>query len=174
MTCVQKEGLYDKSIFAARLIRYSAAFARFGVLRWRKGCHKIQNFLQQYQADSPVQFHAISGDASFRRYFRVQNDAEHWVLMDAPPALEDSQRFIAVANALAAAGLQVPAVLTSDPAAGLVLLQDLGDDLLQFSLNAQNAADWYRQALRLLPLMQTVTATAQGPLPQFDRAFCVA
>ena len=132
---------------------------------------QIQNFLQQYQADSPIQFHAISGDASFRRYFRVQNDTAHWVLMDAPPALEDSQRFIAVANALAAAGLQVPTVLTSDPAAGLVLLQDLGDELLQFSLNAQNATDWYRQALQLLPMMQTVMATAQGPLPQFDRAF---
>jgi len=132
---------------------------------------QIRNFLQQYQADSPHQFAAISGDASFRRYFRVQSGTEHWVLMDAPPALEDCQRFIAVAEALAAAGLQVPAVLAADSAAGLVLLQDLGDDLLQFRLQPHNAADWYRQALALLPQMQQVRATAQGPLPQFDRAF---
>lgn len=132
---------------------------------------QIQNFLQQYQADSPIQFAAISGDASFRRYFRVKSNAAHWVLMDAPPALEDSQRFIAVAAALASAGLQVPQVLAADAAAGLVLLQDLGDDLLQFSLHEHNAAQWYRQALALLPQMQHVTTTSQGPLPQFDQAF---
>lgn len=132
---------------------------------------QIRNFLQQYQADSPIQFSAISGDASFRRYFRVQGGHQHWVLMDAPPALEDCLRFIATAEALRAAGLQVPAVLAQDASAGLVLLQDLGDDLLQFSLASHNAISWYRQALALLPKMQQVKATSQGPLPVFDRAF---
>lgn len=132
---------------------------------------QIRNFLQQYQADSHMQFSAISGDASFRRYFRVQSGQQRWVLMDAPPALEDSLRFIATSEALAAAGLQVPAVLAQDASAGLVLLQDLGDDLLQFRLTPQNAGDWYRQALALLPKMQQVKSTWQGPLPVFDRAF---
>lgn len=132
---------------------------------------QIRNFLQQYQADSQMQFSAISGDASFRRYFRVQSGQQHWVLMDAPPALEDSLRFIATAEALSANGLQVPTVLAQDAAAGLVLLQDLGDDLLQFRLTPHNATDWYRQALALLPKMQQVRATWQGPLPVFDRAF---
>lgn len=132
---------------------------------------QIRNFLQQYQADSHMQISAISGDASFRRYFRVQSGQQHWVLMDAPPALEDCMRFIATAEALASVGLQVPVVLAHDASAGLVLLQDLGDDLLQFSLNAQNARDWYRQALGLLPRMHQVRATTQGLLPEFDRAF---
>jgi len=132
---------------------------------------QIQNFLQQYQPAGDWQIEAISGDASFRRYFRVKSGLQQWVLMDAPPALEDGQRFIAVAEALAGVGLQVPQVLAADVASGLLLLQDLGDDLLQFSLTEQNAADWYRQALALLLQMQAVTGTAQGHFPQFDRAF---
>ncbi len=132
---------------------------------------QIQNFLQQYQADSRMQCTALSGDASFRRYWRVQSGTQHWMLMDAPPVAADCQRFIAVAQALADAGLQVPKVLAAEPAAGLVLLEDLGDDLLQFSLTQDNMPHWYRQALALLPLQQQVRHTAEGPLPEFDRAF---
>jgi hypothetical protein len=132
---------------------------------------QIQNFLQQYQADSQMQCTALSGDASFRRYWRVQSGTQQWMLMDAPPVPADSLRFIAVAQSLADAGLRVPKVLAADPAAGLVLLEDLGDDLLQFSLTHDNMRHWYRQALALLPLQQQVRHTSEGPLPEFDRAF---
>ncbi|WP_031566978.1 aminoglycoside phosphotransferase family protein [Rheinheimera texasensis] len=132
---------------------------------------QIQNFLQQYQADSHMQCTALSGDASFRRYWRVQSGTQHWMLMDAPPVAADCLRFIAVARALAQTGLRVPQVLKAEPAAGLVLMEDLGDDLLQFSLTEDNMQHWYRQALALLPLQQQVRDTSEGPLPAFDRAF---
>src|SRR4051812_35357696 len=40
----------------------------------------------------------LAGDASFRRYFRVIDGDRSAVLMDAPPAQEDSRPFLAVAE----------------------------------------------------------------------------
>ena len=46
---------------------------------------EIQQFIASQWPDTPFQLTAISGDASFRRYFRVQLSGCQYVLMDAPP-----------------------------------------------------------------------------------------
>jgi len=71
----------------------------------------------------------IAGDASFRRYFRIQDDYHSWMLMDAPPAQEGLTAFIDVNARLRAAGLHTPAIVHQDLSAGYLLLEDLGDDL---------------------------------------------
>ena len=66
-------------------------------------------------------------DASFRRYFRVQSaSGQSRIIMDAPPDKEDCQPFVTVAALLKGAGLLAPDVLAWDPAAGFMLLSDLG------------------------------------------------
>jgi hypothetical protein len=70
----------------------------------------------------------LAGDASFRRYHRVALGSRRAVLMDAPPPGEDVRPFVAVARHLKALGLSPPAVLAEDAEAGLLLLEDLGDD----------------------------------------------
>ena len=69
----------------------------------------------------------ITGDASFRRYERLTRQSETAVLMDAPPP-ENVRPFLAVARLLGGAGLAVPAILAADESAGLLLLEDFGDD----------------------------------------------
>jgi aminoglycoside/choline kinase family phosphotransferase len=69
----------------------------------------------------------LAGDASFRRYFRVIDGDRTAVLMDAPPATEDSRPFLAVGDALDAMGFSVPRPLGVDLDAGLILLDDFGD-----------------------------------------------
>lgn len=69
----------------------------------------------------------LTGDASFRRYFRVTRGADTAMLMDAPPPQEDSGPFVRAARWLDANGLRAPAILAEDPARGLVLLEDFGD-----------------------------------------------
>ncbi len=71
----------------------------------------------------------LAGDASFRRYERLEQDGERAVFMDAPPPREDVRPFLAISRALADVGLSAPRVLASDDAAGFLLLEDLGDDL---------------------------------------------
>lgn len=72
----------------------------------------------------------LAGDASPRRYERLRRDGRTAVLMDADPATgEDVRPFLRIAAHLSAAGLSPPAVFAADEAAGLILLEDLGDDL---------------------------------------------
>ena len=132
---------------------------------------QISQFLHQSPAAHFQTLTAISGDASFRRYFRVSNGTQHWVLMDAPAVAADLQRFIATAEAFRAAGLQVPQIVDASTADGLLLLEDFGDNLLQTNLKPSSVVDWYRQAIQLLPAIQQLRTTSDGPLPVFDAAF---
>lgn len=114
----------------------------------------------------------VSGDASFRRYFRYRYptaQGEHSVIgVDAPPAQEDSRPFVKVARGLAAAGVQVPEVLALDLEQGFMMLQDFGDRTLLPALDADNADKWYSAAMRtLIRLMQADFAT--DPLPAYDQ-----
>ncbi len=71
----------------------------------------------------------LSGDASFRRYFRVVDAARRAILMDAPPEREDVRPFIRIAEALSGFGFSAPQILAQDVPGGFLLLEDLGDDL---------------------------------------------
>ncbi len=70
----------------------------------------------------------LAGDASFRKYDRLEDQRGRVVLMDAPPPQEDVRPFVRIARHLHALGFSVPQVLAEDPDAGLLLLEDLGDD----------------------------------------------
>ncbi|RMD90962.1 MAG: aminoglycoside phosphotransferase [Alphaproteobacteria bacterium] len=70
----------------------------------------------------------LAGDASFRRYERVRHGRRHAILMDAPPEREDVRPFLAIDRLLRRWGYSAPRVLAVDVAAGLLLLEDLGED----------------------------------------------
>jgi len=70
----------------------------------------------------------LAGDASFRRYDRLMAGEDRAVLMDAPPPQEDVRPFAMIARHLDRLGLSAPQILAEDTAAGLLLLEDLGDD----------------------------------------------
>ncbi|QYK04457.1 aminoglycoside phosphotransferase family protein [Shewanella zhangzhouensis] len=117
---------------------------------------------------SPV---LISGDASFRRYFRAVHQGRAMVIMDTPVALIPTEPFVAVRDAYAAAGLPVPAIIAKDDEQGFMALEDFGDVQLLSLLNSQSVRQWYPTALALLPGIAAVTQTALGPLPDYDDAF---
>ncbi|MBU3028884.1 tRNA (adenosine(37)-N6)-threonylcarbamoyltransferase complex ATPase subunit type 1 TsaE [Paracoccus marinaquae] len=70
----------------------------------------------------------LAGDASARRYFRLVHGGDSAVLMDDPAG--DCARFAAMTDWLRAHGFGAPEILAADPAAGLLLVEDLGDDLV--------------------------------------------
>lgn len=123
---------------------------------------------------------AVSGDASFRRYFRLANSAAgtaapgSLIAVDAPPATEDSPAFVALAQQLLEAGLRVPRVFAADLQAGWMLLEDFGDRLLlpELKAAASGADERYAEAFdTLIALQRGVAATA---LPAFDKAALMA
>lgn len=71
----------------------------------------------------------LAGDASFRRYERVFLAGKQAVLMDAPPGREDVRPFIRAGKQLCAWGLRAPRIYAGDEQHGLLLLEDLGNDL---------------------------------------------
>lgn len=70
----------------------------------------------------------LAGDASARRYFRLTDEDRTAVLMDDPGG--SVQPWLAMTDWLRDRGFHAPKVLAADPAHGLVLLEDLGDDLV--------------------------------------------
>lgn len=113
---------------------------------------------------------AVSGDASFRRYFRTSDGVRTLIAVDAPPPHEALQSFIAIAEQYAQAGVPVPGVIAADSEQGFMLLTDLGSTLLLGELNEQSMTHWYQRALIDLPAIMSVTATAVGDLPRYDEA----
>lgn len=86
-----------------------------------------------------VRLERVSGDASFRRYFRVRMPSGTCILMDAPPEREDSRPFVAIAARLRSAGLNAPEVLAFDHELGFGLLEDFGDVLYRDVLDEETA-----------------------------------
>ncbi|MDR7120043.1 phosphotransferase [Rheinheimera soli] len=131
----------------------------------------IQRFLTACFPDEVIRLEPITGDASFRRYFRFSVAKNSYILMDAPTPTEDCGRFVATQQAFAQAGLQVPRIIAQDIEQGLLLLSDLGDTLLLSELTQDTVSDFYHQALAQLAQVRTISATSAGPLPVFDQAF---
>lgn len=70
----------------------------------------------------------LAGDASFRRYERLSRGERRAVLMDAPPPKENVRPFVKIARHLASLRLSAPEIRAADETAGLLLLEDFGDD----------------------------------------------
>ena len=70
----------------------------------------------------------ITGDASARRYFRLQKDGQTAVLMDASCVRETVAPFLQINLHLQQLGFSVPTILTRDDENGFLLLEDFGDE----------------------------------------------
>jgi len=96
----------------------------------------------------PAERRRIQGDASTRSYERLVLEGVSYILMNAPrrpdgPVIrdgkpysriahlaEDVTPFVALALGLRARGFSAPAIFAADRAAGLLVIEDLGDDLV--------------------------------------------
>lgn len=118
----------------------------------------------------PATLAPASGDASFRRYFRIQSARGTLIVMDAPPPHEDCLPFIQVATILSQAGLNVPAIFAQDAEQGFLLLSDLGSqtyyDAIQLGLDDTSLQARYRQVLLTLVRMQQADPRS---LPVYDQ-----
>ncbi len=128
----------------------------------------LQVWLRQ-QLNQAFDMEAVSGDASFRRYFRLRCGDVSYIAMDAPPWQEDSRPFVAVARAMAELGLNVPEVVAEDLEQGFLLLTDLGDTQYAQVIEADNADELYHDALMALLRLQA-GPIPPGLLPDYDAA----
>lgn len=107
----------------------------------------------------------VSGDASFRRYFRLASKDNQYIAVDSPPEKESNDAFVNVTHLLEAEGLPVPHIHYSSLDFGYFLLSDLGDELLLDIVDKNNIDDLYNKALNALSIIQQTPATS---LPLYD------
>jgi aminoglycoside/choline kinase family phosphotransferase len=120
------------------------------------------SLIEQFLAANGFKLHdsrPLAQDASFRRYLRLKNA----VLMDAPPP-EDVRPFLRIAAHLASLGLSVPRILAADETNGLVIEEDLGDELFSTILTAANAETLLDAAIDALIVMQRAAPPSGVPV----------
>lgn len=144
--------------------------------------------------------HPLPGDASTRRYERLKKGDQTFMLMDQAPALEsqpclplqsDDERrasgynamarlaagrieaFVAASNYLRAQGLSAPKIHEVDAANGLLISEDLGDDLFaRLIASGEDERPLYLSAIEALARLHELTPpdTLEGgwPLLTYD------
>ena len=127
----------------------------------------LQHWLLTQFSEIP-QLEPASGDASFRRYWRLQVQGISHIVVDSPPATENNARFIALAAVLRTLGLNTPQVLAADLEQGFLLLTDLGRATYLDVLTADTADALYHTAIDALLRLQQAAVPAD--LPIYDQA----
>ncbi|MEM0948394.1 MAG: phosphotransferase [Pseudomonadota bacterium] len=95
----------------------------------------------------------LAGDASSRRYERLNRAGETAILMIVPPENRDQiHAFLRVGRHLSSIGLTTPRIIARAPSDGLLLIEDLGDDLFACMADAETGLEttMYRAAVEVL------------------------
>jgi hypothetical protein len=126
----------------------------------------------------------MQGDASTRAYERLTLDGANYVLMNSPqrpdgPPVRDGKPysavahlaynvtpFIAMAQALRACGLSAPAIVAADRAAGLLILEDLGNETMVEGYPPAPVEARYEVAADLLAILHRSPLPATLPVEQ--------
>ena len=113
-----------------------------------------------------AQLAPVAGDASFRRYFRVESATRgKAILMDAPPPHEDPRPFLHIAQYLNGHQFRAPEIFATDLTRGLLLIEDFGDRRMREHLDEhpEDEAAVYRAAIdAIVRLAQTPAVQAQA------------
>ena len=131
---------------------------------------ELKNWLQALDGPPADDLTPASSDASFRRYFRLQDGQQSFIVMDAPPPQEDSVPFITVAGYLEAMNLNAPRIIEADVERGFLLLTDLGNTqyLEHIGEHREDAGRLYDDAIAALLQLQKQGTAFQSHLPPYD------
>lgn len=150
---------------------------------------ELLNFLQEHQLQvsscnpcdcgnqCALSLQPLSGDASFRRYYRLQlpqekqqelfkqsgfkplvpftatknSDSVSVIVVDAPPATQKNREFVAINTLLRHSGLNVPTILCADVKNGFMVQEDLGNTLFitPSSDTEERLAFYFRASMEL-------------------------
>lgn len=144
----------------------------------------LECWLKQVFENQTFTLESLPGDASARRYHRIQLVAggtddttkiARYIVMDSADEQDAMQQFINVAKLMSQA-INVPTLIAQDVTKGFLVLQDFGAvefaHLLVGATPAQ-VSDYYQSAMQTLVALQQIpieTAKSQYQLPDYDAA----
>ena len=129
---------------------------------------KLESWLSQNNYDVSS-LRVLSGDASFRKYYRVDKDAISYVVMDCPPDKENLDAFIKISDKLQKAKINVPKLFECNEDDGFLVISDLGDNLYSKKLDKETVYCLYTDALETIVKMQMNTDLSG--LDNFDNLY---
>lgn len=144
----------------------------------------LQYFQRQQWASSSARLQALPGDASSRQYFRLVDDAKSKsfiVMKNAVEAFKSEEAsatghsnsvveeidFVRIGRKWKEIGIHVPVIFHVSEDHQLVLLEDLGDELLYLKRQKEDALSFYKRAIDQMILIQS----SQAFHPISDRSF---
>ena len=125
----------------------------------------LQQFLNPHFKEDEYQLAAITGDASFRRYFRVNTSEESYIVMDSDPDKLDNTPYIELNKVFSQHGFKLPKILQADEKQGFFLLSDLGNTHLADLLGDEDRTLHYKHLIKLS------AQWAQIPPAQYMKVF---
>lgn len=113
----------------------------------------------------------VSGDASFRKYYRTHATTPPLIIVDAPPQTENSRQFSVIRQMLEQNGLHVPQLLAADFDNGFMIVSDLGDvSYYRVAEDKPGIDDLYSAAISSLLKIQQIDPSG-WPIPLYDASF---
>lgn len=114
-------------------------------------------------------FTPLAKDASVRCYSRLRNAAGHTSILAQDPSHESRAAFVAMSSHLRYLGLSAPEVYAADDEAGMMLLEDLGDQLYPRVISDDPSCENSLYSAAIDAIL-TVSAASAPNLPKLDAA----
>lgn len=131
----------------------------------------LLNWCQQHYSMAANHLTSVSGDASFRKYYRFNTESSDsgqaisFIAVDAPPSQENNQAFFELSKLLTSHNVLVPLIEHYSISQGFFILTDFGDQLLLDQLTPDNVDQLYTHAIDTLCQLQTLPTDS---LPLYD------
>ncbi len=134
--------------------------------------HWLSDWLSKQGLERAFEVLPLAGDGSPRPFYRIRVAGESFVLL-VEPEWRLSKDYPVHQGYLEREGVPVPLFHAVDPALGVLLMEDMGDELLQTRLLAQpdERMPWLEEATRLLARLHGSTFPVPAELPVASRAF---
>lgn len=136
------------------------------VVRW------VEEWLLTQEIREKPGFTLLAGDGSLRQFYRVSLSAGSRILL-VDPSWELSKDYPPHQAFLKGHGVSVPDFIAVSPEAGCLIMEDLGDELLQHRLLKEPGQrfEWVSRACRMLADLHGKTFPVPDTLPAASRRF---
>lgn len=129
------------------------------------------NLIDKFLREAGIEHYrliAIPGDASKRHYYRVISSDGCYILMDASKDHLSIAPFIEVASLLIRYEFSSPRICGQDIQTGLLLLEDLGDDIYTRVLEKDPSLEVHLYELAIDVLVKIFKENLHGALPELN------
>lgn len=138
-------------------------------------CAWLSGWLAKERLPTDFRVFPLAGDGSPRPFFRIDVSGKSFVLLH-EPQWTLSKDYAKHQAYLDGQGVPVPAFFSVDESLGALIMEDLGDTLLQMRILAkpEEKQPWLESAIRLLARLHGSTFPVPSDLPVSQRRFDAA